>query len=119
VRHRAIELRDSRIDRVHAAADKVANDARLAGIADAEALAHEATGPVGADEVLGPHALRLAAGRGLHLHVHAVVALFEVRHAPAVVHLHARQPLGVPAKHLLDELLVHTMRQLGSAPGPA
>ena len=114
MRHRAIELRNAAVDRVHAPPDEVARDAGLAAIAPAHRLAHEALGAVRAHEVFAPHDARRAAGGRLRVHIDMVALRVKARDAPAV--MNARDALGVPAQHLLDVFLRHAMRQLGGAP---
>ena len=55
--------------------------------------------------------------RVFELDFDCVTEIPEAGHAASVVHRHARQRLGVPAQHRLDEFLVAAMGQLGGAPG--
>src|SRR5258706_7346118 len=115
VRHTAIEVRHAAIDRVHAPADEVAHYARLAGIAPALRLAHEAARAIGADDVVGPDLDGCATLGGLGARLDVAAAGGKAGDAPAIAH--RRDPLGIAAQELLDELLRDAMRQLGRAPG--
>jgi hypothetical protein len=110
VRHGAIEVGYARVHRIHTTADERTRHARFARVADAECLAHGTARPVGADEVIGFDGLRIAAVGRFHLGFEVILQITKAGHAPAIVHGHVGQRLGMAAQHRLDEFLVAAMR---------
>ena len=83
----------------------------LAG--DAELLAHEAPGAVGAEQVAGPHHPAPTGGEVADGHLHVVGVLLEAQHLVLEVHVDAGQPLDAGAEGPLQVGLVEHEARAG------
>src|SRR5262245_19488252 len=119
VRDELADIRAAHIERVHARAHKIPDHPGLADIAEAQAFADEAPGPIRTEEIAAPHAAALPVSDSLDLTTDGLSCLLEIEQSPAILHRNARQFLGVAAQDRLDKLLRNPVRQLRRIPGTA